>query len=146
MRRTMGPRKDLDNGDAPAWVRERPQKMPTCLKCGSDVPNARELHTVCAACTAAEMPGVSGPVGDPHRLIAGIISRLPDLEDRRMDRKQDQPKTQPRPPQTRQDRLRELFGGAKGNLGGLIALALRAGYTEAECREAVKIIQPTREE
>lgn len=72
MKRALKPRRDID-GEPPAWVMKTDPRIPRCIKCGTQVPNAKVLHTLCRNCHGSDD---TVRHHDVKALIRGVIAML----------------------------------------------------------------------
>jgi hypothetical protein len=80
-------RKDLDDGDAPAFVRDtKPDNpVPRCLRCGAEEPARRSLQFLCEYCIDKEQAAKSGTPMARHpgehgkSFVGRVIASLPDV-------------------------------------------------------------------
>lgn len=79
MKRALAPqrhRKDLDDGDPPAFVNEREKTVPHCCRCGREVPQARSLWTLCEECIRQSLEIPAAPMARHPQGTQGTISEL----------------------------------------------------------------------
>jgi hypothetical protein len=74
----------VDQGHTPAWVTEKPKKVPVCCRCGREVPNGRTLYVLCEECRGEDLKELKltapfeRPPGGAPQLIGQLAKQLVD--------------------------------------------------------------------